>query len=556
MGQYTKIRSPFAGPGTYTNPGMVALIKTYCAIKGIPWARFWLTQGSFNTTVAASAGTHDEADCIDTLDSVDEALFKRIGGNAQQRTRAQGFVPHTHMVRMFSTAMAWLAEAQDEAYRKYQSNGLGNLSHKDTSWCPRYRGVKHLAGPSTKQYVATKETWGYSQAGCHADKDADLRKTTRAKGWVLGNIAGKVHANGSDYWVTTSGTFYNTANFTTYTPPPEGTMYYVRAAAVTGHASTSAASAVVGGVKVWGTALKVLRTKTVNGARWGWVDPSDGAGRWYLLAHLSQTKPTTRVGRVGDLRVGEYNVAAQASGHAGTYPKRAPLSAARMVAAGADVIGVVEYGSGSTRHADGRTFLEISDEARQTASGGNLLRVAHGEKWRHILRRKDTTTYHPNSGASTTLHTRVDDDGTQVVAAATVHKATNIRTGLVCFHFDVNSTPAQLKAQAVETLVWGEAWRREQGIQPWNITYVGDHNDIGSTVRAVFATWGFLPAARGEVAGKYRTTNSWEPVLTVGPRRDDIFVPEGAAEDWTQWLDAVAADHNYNQAVRAVYGNV
>ena len=338
-------------------------------------------------------------------------------------------------------------------------------------------------------------------------------------------------------------------------PPPAYINYYVIGPFALGHQDPSATSRRVGSVKPWGTLLRVLKTTTVNGALWGWVDPTDAEGRWYLMANLGKTKPTSKIQRIGELTIGEYNVAAQASGHASTYPKRAPLSAKRMVDGGADVIGALEYGSSVTT-LGGKTFLQISDDARKAASAGNLVRVAHGEDWRHLLRQLATTDYVAESGRAWTLPTHVDANGTQIVAAAIVKKGVDVKNGLVLFHFDVNSTAAQLKAQAKETLAIGEAWRREVGIRPWNMTYLGDENDTGSTVAAVFSSWGFVSASTqpGAVGGQYRTTNSWTDALTVGPQRDSTFVPEGSAESWEQWLDAVASDHNYNQAVRAIYG--
>ena len=237
MGQYDRIDSPFGGPGRYTNPGMVAAMRTYAAIKGVPLSSIYCYQGSFNTTVAASAGTHDEADCLDGSTALDQALMKKIGLFAWTRTAAQGFDPHIHWGRMYSTAMAWLATAQDQAYRAHRSNGLGNLSYRDSEWCPRYRGVRHLSGPTSKKYIAKQEAWGYSQAGCHSDKDADLKKTERAKGFILENIAGRVESNGSEYFVTRSATFYNVANFDEYVEPQPKT-YYVKVERTYGYPTT------------------------------------------------------------------------------------------------------------------------------------------------------------------------------------------------------------------------------------------------------------------------------------------------------------------------------
>lgn len=60
-------------------------------------------QGCFNTTVAASAGTHDKDACLDVevvgMSWLDAQWFLRQAGWAAfYRTPAQGFTPHLHMV--------------------------------------------------------------------------------------------------------------------------------------------------------------------------------------------------------------------------------------------------------------------------------------------------------------------------------------------------------------------------------------------------------------------------------------------------------------------------
>ena len=215
MSQYSRVNSPYEG-GRYSNPGMIALIKTFCAIMGFKVSQMTCFQGSFNTTVEASAGTHDKADCLD-ISALNYArkiqVLRSIGAFAFHRTKAQGFGEHIHLGRMFSTAMAWLATAQDNAYRKYKSDGLGDLSHTDRDWTPRYRSVRHLKGPTTSTFFAVRATPGYSQAGGTPIGDKDLVKVTRARKSVLGNIAGTVRCNGKDYFVTNSLTFFLVSDF-------------------------------------------------------------------------------------------------------------------------------------------------------------------------------------------------------------------------------------------------------------------------------------------------------------------------------------------------------
>lgn len=225
MGEYDRVKSPYDG-GIWTNQGMINLVHTYCRIRGYPSLKsISVMQGSFNTTVAASAGTHKGADCLD-LSAFDwkrkNRIFRSIGGLSFHRTPAQGFPPHCHMVRMYSPKTAWLAAAQDKAYRASAANGLGNLTHKDAEWMPRYRGVKHLSGPESGQWIATRSTPGYSVAGTDPRNDKDLITVQRDRGYVLSGIAGRVRSQGKDYFVATTGkddmAFYLVADFNRFVP--------------------------------------------------------------------------------------------------------------------------------------------------------------------------------------------------------------------------------------------------------------------------------------------------------------------------------------------------
>lgn len=551
-----KIPCPLGGPGKWSNPRMVSALKTYCAIKGVPLSSIYCYQGSFNTGVEASAGTHDKADCLDvSVDTFDNALAKKIGIVSWDRTPAQGFDLHAHMVRLYTSDAAWLADAQEKAYREHKSNGLGDLSGKDTSYCPKYRGVQHLSGPTTQKYITTKETAGWKEAGCHGTtaSDRSLLSVTRPKGFIVSNVAGKVRCNGSDYIVTTSGTFYNLANLKTYVAPPAGTIYYVRAPRAVGYTIKNAQSKVVT-YKAWGTAVRILKTETIDGCKWGY-EYANGTGRWFMMLYLQSTKPTVRYGSVGKIKVGQGNAAAQASGHAGTWPTRARNWHQHCEDEKVDVMSVQEYGSGTTKHPNGQTYLEISDAARK-AIDPDLVRDPHGSKWRYILRRESTTNYLANSGRSYTLPTRVDADGTQVVSSIQVAHGNNHMQ--VSFHFDVNSTADELRKQARELLIWADKTRHDLGVAPWNVTIAGDTNDVDGVTEAIFAHWGFVPAAKqdGAVNSDKRTTNSWKNEFTVGPRRDEIYTHPWGASSCHPILDGVSSDHNQIYCWRTIYGKV
>jgi hypothetical protein len=224
MGEYSKVKSPYDG-GTFTNPGMVDLIRTYCKIRGYPSVKsITVIQGSFTDLVPESMHTHSKADALDLSEfdaKTKDKIFRSIGGAIWHR--AAGFkTRHCHLARMYSTKMFSLTAAQERAYRAHGSDGLGDLSHKDTEWQPRYRGVKHLSGPEPGQWIARTPTPGYSVAGTDPVNDKDLIKVKREKGFVLSGIAGQVRSQGKTYLVATKGkddmTFYLRSDFSRFVP--------------------------------------------------------------------------------------------------------------------------------------------------------------------------------------------------------------------------------------------------------------------------------------------------------------------------------------------------
>lgn len=92
-----------------------------------------LTQGSYNTGVAASAGTHDGGGCVDvnvnnwdnmTRSRVIQAL-RGVGFAAWLRTPSQGFSYHIHANAIGDREMASVAREQVQQYFNGQ-NGLAN----------------------------------------------------------------------------------------------------------------------------------------------------------------------------------------------------------------------------------------------------------------------------------------------------------------------------------------------------------------------------------------------------------------------------------------------
>lgn len=195
MGAYTRTSNPFGGGSwKHTNVALNAAIRTYCAIVQIPYAAFYVIQGSYNTGVAASAGTHDGPDTVDTLITVDDWVARLIGINAQPREWPGN--RHSHWVRNFSYRAAWLALRQWQEWIRIGSDGTGDLSHVDGSRKPRFRSIRHVSGPTSDVYVVKRITASYNQPGKVG------RRSTLKPGKVIDNVCGIVKCRGRKYLVT------------------------------------------------------------------------------------------------------------------------------------------------------------------------------------------------------------------------------------------------------------------------------------------------------------------------------------------------------------------
>lgn len=310
-----KIENPFGGPAKWVTEGLAEALYTYCAIKGIqPW-QLYVIQGSNNVGVIASAGTHNGNSCIDTADTVDDALLKKIGVVSWERVYP--FDPHSHMVLMFAEGLAWLASQQEKTYREKRSNGLGSLNQYDSSWCPRYRSVRHVQGPARYKGIkreAIRQTYAYSQAGCDPKNDKDLVKKTLKKGAVVTDIVGRVECQSKDYYVTKDASFILVTDLGAYagdkvTIKPDKNIYVTTTATV-GYerpdTSSGAKVRVLKGAKITGNGqAKTTRTFVRN-----------TQGFWFLRADLDVKKtpapkppaPKPPAKKIDGLRVGTLNL--------------------------------------------------------------------------------------------------------------------------------------------------------------------------------------------------------------------------------------------------------
>lgn len=101
---------------------------------GYPGFSFSFSQGSYNTGVSASAGTHDGGGALDIRDSglgtkkVDAMVkaLRMAGFAAWSRGRGHdSFDPHIHAIAIGDKEVAWLAGQQQKAYANGR-NGLSN----------------------------------------------------------------------------------------------------------------------------------------------------------------------------------------------------------------------------------------------------------------------------------------------------------------------------------------------------------------------------------------------------------------------------------------------
>ena len=97
-----------------------------------------VVQGSYNTTVKASAGTHDGGGCLDLTPFDWERkcrVFRELGDAAWHRPALPGvWSEHIHTVDLGCTDLKTVAKGQVEDYKK-QRDGLKSHRH-DPQWRP------------------------------------------------------------------------------------------------------------------------------------------------------------------------------------------------------------------------------------------------------------------------------------------------------------------------------------------------------------------------------------------------------------------------------------
>jgi hypothetical protein len=133
--------------GKTVNQRTKVLLQRAAEIYG---AGFTLTQGSYHTGVAASAGTHDGGGCVDiNVNSMSTSqraaavqALRKAGFAAWLRTPAEGFAYHIHACAIGDRDMASIAKNQVQSYFNGRSGLASNRAVTDAlhwpNWADKY----------------------------------------------------------------------------------------------------------------------------------------------------------------------------------------------------------------------------------------------------------------------------------------------------------------------------------------------------------------------------------------------------------------------------------
>src|SRR5215207_9619818 len=130
MGAFDKKVSPFDNGGhkKFLSRKMIEGFEAAEIILGFPRHSLTIVQGSWNTDVEASGGTHDKsgaADLTPTKVARKMWVLRLLGFPAWHRRPFEGnWDEHLHVITAHDPGMGSFAILQDRAYRKGR-NGLG-----------------------------------------------------------------------------------------------------------------------------------------------------------------------------------------------------------------------------------------------------------------------------------------------------------------------------------------------------------------------------------------------------------------------------------------------
>lgn len=172
-----------------------------------------MTQGSYNTSVSASGGTHaggGAADFSKFNAANREKVLRKLGGDAWRRTAISGVWPeHVHVIVDGDPTASPAAKDQMADY-KNRRNGLAN-NGPDTGY-HMYVFPRFIYGTTRARWINVVPCYGYSQP--------TARPETRTSALMdegdvtASNDVCRVRGNaGSEWFVTKDGRFWNKANF-------------------------------------------------------------------------------------------------------------------------------------------------------------------------------------------------------------------------------------------------------------------------------------------------------------------------------------------------------
>jgi len=115
------------------------MFKRMLAHRGLPIPR--VSQGSYSTSVSASASTHAGGGVIDmaTTSQATDDLAETMGAASYIRTAADGFTPHTHLILTGCPHLHRSAQRQVASWMDMRNALVSNRPDRDTTRPPSWR---------------------------------------------------------------------------------------------------------------------------------------------------------------------------------------------------------------------------------------------------------------------------------------------------------------------------------------------------------------------------------------------------------------------------------
>ena len=110
-------------------------ITKLAAAKGLITQQIRVTQGSYNTSVSASASTHSGGGVLDVAVTgrALDTLLEECGIAAYERTEADGFTPHSHIIWIDCPHLHQSAKNQVISWKNKRNALRSNALDRDTT---------------------------------------------------------------------------------------------------------------------------------------------------------------------------------------------------------------------------------------------------------------------------------------------------------------------------------------------------------------------------------------------------------------------------------------